>query len=218
MPIAAAAREQALGEHGGEVVAPGACDLLCCSGREEREDAVERLRRVDRVHASTSRGGRSPSASSAASTVSRVAHLADEDHVRALAQRVAQALGEVPRSVPTSRWLITQRSSVKSSSIGSSSVIDVPLGVRRSCAGSARASVGRLARAGDARDQHDPALAERDALELLDGKPSARECGACCRDRRSTTAGSPICLYALRRKRPRPSSCSAASDRAALAP
>jgi len=56
-----------------------------------------------------------------------------------------------------------------------------------------------------------PRLRSARFFMLSDGSSSSSISGASSEMRRMTTAGSPICLYALRRKRPRPSRCKAAS-------
>ena len=90
---AADAREQPLADDAAQDAGEDRADLLLLDAREELDHAADRLGRVDRVH-------RREDEVAGLGRLERglrglgVAELADQDHVRVLAQRAAQRLAE----------------------------------------------------------------------------------------------------------------------------
>ena len=90
-------------------------------GREELDDAADRLRGVDGVQRREDEVARLGGLHGGLGRLG-VAQLADQDHVRVLAERAAERLAEEAVSSPTSRWLTMQSWSSWRNSIGSSIV------------------------------------------------------------------------------------------------
>jgi hypothetical protein len=119
-----------------------AAELVCSVARQRWPGLGDGERRLDRL---------------------QVAHLADQDHVRVLPERVLERLREALGVRPTSRWFTMHPWWRWTNSIGSSMV--------RMCPGAPvdlvehRGQRGGLAGAGGPGDQHQPARAARPASE-----------------------------------------------------
>ena len=104
-PLPSAVRHEPLGDDGLQRAREHRAGLLLLVRREEVDDAVDRLGGVDGVErrehevAGLGRGQRGADRL-------LVAHLADQDHVRVLAQHAAQRAAKEAVSSPTSRWLM----------------------------------------------------------------------------------------------------------------
>ena len=102
---------------------PARIERICCClpGGEELDHPADRLGGVDRVHRREDEVARLGRLERGLRGL-RVAQLADQDHVRILAERAAERLPKRAVSRPTSRWLTMQPRSAWRISIGSSIV------------------------------------------------------------------------------------------------
>ena len=139
---------------------------------ERREHEVARLRRVER-----DRHGLG------------VAHFADENHVRVLAERGAQRRGKA-RRVVADLPLADQAADVVVSELDRVLDRDDVVVPRAIDVVDHRRERGGLTRAGDARDQQEPAALHRELLEHL-GQPELLELGLLRRDRSQHRADRP---------------------------
>jgi hypothetical protein len=159
------ARQEALAEHAGQVLGQAVAHLVVGLGLVEREDALDRLRRVDRVQRREHQVARLGRVEGGGDGLG-IAHLADQDHVRALAQRVPQA-GVEGLEVGADLALADHAELLLEEQLDR--ILerhDVALDVLVHVLDQARQR-GRLARAGDAGDEHQAAPAQGQLLELL---------------------------------------------------
>ncbi len=187
------AGHQALGDHALDRSRDHAARLLVLVGREEVEHAVDRLGRIDRVDR------RQHEVAGLGSGQRRlhgllVAHLADEDHVRVLAQDPSQGALE-GRRVHADLALVDHRALVFVDELDRVLDRDDVLARRVVHVVDHRGERGRLSRAGRSREQHDAALLfgqfldHRRQRQLVDRADLVRHRATCQRDHAALLEG-----------------------------
>ena len=151
------ARQEPLADDAAQDAGEDRADLLLLRGREELDHAADRLGGVDRVQ-------RREDEVAGLGRLQRglrglgVAELADQDHVRVLAERAPQRLRRSSAvSSPTSRWLTMQPWS-RVQDLDRVLDRDDVLPARAVDVVDHRRERRRLARAGRAGDEHEPAV------------------------------------------------------------